>query len=342
MQRINFFKILILIIATALSFIRCERVNEDFAGTYCLNLQNMEMIISQTGDLVTFSLNSGLIENGTGSISKDTLVLSATVSGTDTFAAKLVFPKDRQSFSGPYMILNDKGEMQMEGILLGNKGECPEHDIEVTGVPEFVEKDFTQLSKIDKISKFRSGFGHSFTDGSEPCRSMKHYFNPYQSYRQNNAVEIYSPVNGMIVSVANDGHGASAGLTNKEVQIKPDKYPAFVFVIYHCDLTSEAIVTGKRIEAGELIGHARLYYDDLNEYATSFDIAVWVNTPSGMRLVSYFETMSDDLFNTYLLRGVTSRHDFIITKEDRDSSPLQCDGDTFLSEGSIENFVSLN
>jgi len=230
----------------------------------------------------------------------------------------------------------------MEGILLGNKGECPEYDIDAMGVPEFVGKDFTQLSKIEKISKFRSGFGHSYTDGTEPCRSMKHYFNPYTNYRQNNTVEVYAPVDGIILSVANDGHGASTGLTNKVLQIRPDDHPAFIFILYHCDLASEAIVTGKRLEAGDMIGHARLYYDDLQEYATSFDIAVWVNTPSGMRLVSWFETMSDALFGNYQLRGVTSRQDFIITEEERDASPLQCNGDTFLSPGSIENFVSLN
>lgn len=342
MPSINLFKVLFLVPATVLSLIRCERVTEDITGTYCLNLQNVEMVISRAGDLVTFTLQTGLIENGTGTITGDRLSLTANLSESEMFSAELVCSKDRNSFSGPYRILSTGGETLMEGILFGNKGECPRYDIDANGIPEFVKEDFTQLSKIEKISKFRSGFGHSFTDGSEPCRSMKHYFNPYQNYRQNNAVEIYSPVEGIILSVANDGHGASAGLTNKEVQIKPDDYPAFVFVLYHCDLESEAIAAGERIEAGELIGHARLYYDDLAEYATSFDIAVWVNTPSGMRLVSYFETMSDDLFDTYLLRGITSVNDFIITREDRDASPLQCNEDTFLSQGSIENFVNLN
>ena len=342
MRSINFFKIISLILATCLSLIRCEQVKDDFAGTYCLNLQNTEMVISQTGDLVTFSLQTGLIENGTGTIKGNKLALTATLSESELFACELSFSNDRKSFSGPYKIMGNGGETLMEGILLGNKGECPEYDIDAAGVPAFVEKDFTQLSKIEKISKFRSGFGHSFTDGFEACRSMKHYFNPYQEYRQNNTVDIYSPVNGIILSVANDGHGASTGLTNKEIQIRPNEYSAFVFVLYHCDLTSEAIAAGKSIEAGELIGHARLYYDDLAEYATSFDIAVWVNTPSGMRLISYFETMSDALFYTYLSRGVTSRQDLIISEEARDASPLQCDGDTFISTGSIENFVNLN
>jgi hypothetical protein len=171
---------------------------------------------------------------------------------------------------------------------------------------------------------------------------MKHYYNPYPVFRQNNTVEIFSPVNGTIVSVVNDGHGASIGLTNKEIQIKPHDQPAFVFILYHCDLASADVAAGEKVGAGDLIGYARMYYEDLDQYATSFDIAVWVNTPSGMRLISYFDTMKDDLFNDYVSRGVTSRQDFMITRDARDADPLQCSGETFLTAGDIENFVSLD
>ena len=342
MRFIGYCKLFIINLGLISLLFSCERKDEDFSGTFCLNMQNIEMIISQTGDLVTFSLQNDLLENGTGSVSGDTLALTATTSGSEIFTGTLVFSKDRRSFSGPFKITDDEGKTMLEGILLGDKGECVKYDITARGIPRFVGTNFTRLSMIEKISRFRSGFGHSFTDGTESCRSMKHYFNPYAAYRQNNTVEICSPVTGIIVSVVNDGYGGSSGLTNKEIQIKPDTQPAFIFVMFHCDLASEAIVTGKRVNAGDLIGYARMYYDDLAQYVTSFDIAVWVNTPSGMRLISWFETLKDELFSDYVSRGVTSRQDFIITREVRDADPLQCNGETFLTAGKIENWVNLN
>lgn len=171
---------------------------------------------------------------------------------------------------------------------------------------------------------------------------MKHYFDPFLRFRDNDMVEIYSPVDGIITSVLNDGHGASIGLKNKEVQIKSDDQPAFVFILFHCDIISEAIASGKRVRAGELLGYGRLYYDDLQQYVTSFDIAVSVNTPTGMRLISYFDILNDQVFNEYISRGTNSRSDFVITREARDGSPLQCNGETFLDSGILENWVTLN
>jgi len=300
------------------------------------------MRIDQHGTDVMFSLNSDLLNNGSGTISGDTLILTAVTSGSELFSACLHFPENRKTFTGTFVVKNSDGQSMLEGILNGNKGECAEYDLDTKNIPQFVEKDFTQLSKIEKISKFRSGFGHSYTDGNETCRSMKHYYNPFQEFRNNNMVEIYSPVDGIITSVVNDGHGASIGLNNKEIQIKPDDQPAFIFILFHCDIISVAIASGKRVQAGELLGYGRLYYDDLQQYVTSFDIAVSVNTPAGMRLISYFDVLTDQVFNEYVSRGANARSDFVITREARDASPLQCNGETFLNIGNLENWVTLN
>jgi hypothetical protein len=340
----------ILILLIAAVFIGCEHDkdiidndnNADFSETYCLNIENLEMTIVQTGDSVTFTLQTGLLTNGTGTIHGDTLRLTAITTDSATFTSVLVFSGDRQSFSGSFELVDAAGTTAAEGILTGNKGECAKYDIETHGIPKFVRSDYTQLSKIEMISKFRSSAGHSFTDGNEICRSMKHYYSAYDSLRENNTVAIYSPVDGTISSVSNDGHGASIGLNNKQIQIKPDEQPAFVFILFHCDLVSSAVVTGKKIQAGELLGYGRLYYEDLGEHAGSFDIAVWVNTPSGLRLVSYFETLEDVVFNTYISRGAVSRQDFIITKEMRDADPLECDGEAFLTQGNLDNWVILH
>jgi hypothetical protein len=328
----------------ASAFIACEneKAKTDYSGTYCLNFHNIEMTLIQTGNEVTFTVQSDLLVNGTGKIIGDTLFLKADASGINVFTSHLTFSEDGQLFSGPFQVKDSNGITAVEGILLGNKGACATYDIETNGIPEFIGKDFTQLFKIEMISRFRSGFGHSSTDGSEQCRSMKHYYNPYENYRENNTVEIYSPVTGTIVTVLDDYEGAGIGLKNKEIQIKPEDQPAFICDIYHCDLISSAIITGKKVQAGELLGYARMYYETWEEYVTSFDIALWVNTPSGLRLIPYFDAMKDEVFDTYIARGALSRQVFTITKEERDADPLECDGEEFLTSGHIDNWVTLH
>jgi hypothetical protein len=350
----KYIKLNILILLIGAVFVQCKLDKDDnsnndvidYSGIYCLNVNNMEMTIVQSGNDVTFTVQRDILLNGTGTITGDTLMLTATTYGSETFTSHLTFSENEQSLSGPFQVEDTDGKLTLEGILLGNKGACAKYDIELNGIPKFIEKDFTQLSKIDMISKFRSGFGHSYTDGSEDCRSMKHYYNPYERYRKNLEVEIYSPVTGTIVSIMNDFEGSNTdllGLKNKEIHIKPDEQPAFIFDIFHCELVSSDIVTGKKVQAGELLGFATMYYETWDEYVTSFDIAVWVNTPSGIRLVPYSDTMKDVVFKNYISRGVFSRQDFIITQESRDANPLECNGEQFVSNDENPNdWVILN
>ena len=325
-----------------LSFISCNEKEgnlKDYSGTYCLNIENLEMTIDQKDEEITFSLSGDLLENGTGTFTGDTLLLIAGTSASENFYSSIIFADDGRTFQGPYRVEDTNGIIKQQGMLEGMKGSCPVYDIDGKGFPHFVNDDFTQLYKIEMISRFRSGFGHSYTDGLESCRSMKHYYAPYEKYRLNNTVAIYSPVSGTIIAVPDDGHGASHGLTNKQVHIRSKEQPAFVFVIFHCDLISPDYSPGCTVKAGELIGHARLFYEDLDEYATCFDIAVRVNTPSGSRLVSYFDVMSESLFDEYSFRGIDQRNDFIISKEERDANTLECNGETFISGSNLEDWV---
>lgn len=309
-----------------------------FSGVYCLNIQSLEMVILQTDDEVSFSLQSEILTNGTGMVSGDTIMLSAITNESGSFSGKIIFSKDRKSFSGTFEIFDAIGTKTMEGVLQGVKGDCPKYDIDLRGIPKFAERDFTDLSKIMEISKFRSGTGHSYTDDFEECRSMKHYYCPFENFRNNNTVPIYTPVTGTILSISDDGHGASIGLNNKLINIMPDNQPAFTVILFHCDLASPEIAMGKRVLAGELLGYGRFYYDDLDEYTACIDIAVAVNTPSGMRNVSFFDILTDDVFNNYIAKGAVSRQDFIISKEERNADPLECNGEAFLTTGNIENW----
>jgi len=52
------------------------------------------------------------------------------------------------------------------------------YDLATQGPPYVLPFNYIDLSKIGRISRFRSTVGHSYTDGSETCRSMKHYYEP--------------------------------------------------------------------------------------------------------------------------------------------------------------------
>jgi hypothetical protein len=118
-----------------------------------------------------------------------------------------------------------------------------------------------------------------------------------------------------------------------QIWIQPTEYPAFQFRIFHVALVS-GLDVGDAVAEGQLLGH---HGGD----ETMSDIAVCVATPGGSRLVSYFDVMSDALFQQYQARGVLSRSQLIITKQERDADPLTCDGETFTSSGHLENWVQL-
>lgn len=156
MKNIKIFLLLFLLIS---AFIDCERKADrsDFSGIFCLNIQNLEMTIDQSGNEVTFDLQSGQLINGTGIITNDTLFLTADIGGSEKFTSSLTLSEDGKSFTGYYQIEAAGGSVNSSGIMQGSRGACEKFDIAASGIPEFIVDDFTQLSKIKEISKFRSG-----------------------------------------------------------------------------------------------------------------------------------------------------------------------------------------
>ena len=142
---------------------------------------------------------------------------------------------------------------------------------------------------------------------------MKHYYAPKAAYLANVTIEIYAPVDGTIVEIADEEHGASPPGENKQVRIRSSLHPEYTLILFHVDLLSAAVVPGKVVTAGEQVGWARMWYPDLGSYAHDFDIAVRYSTPYGERFVSFFDVMTNGLFGTYQARGVTARSDFILT-----------------------------
>ena len=180
------------------------------------------------------------------------------------------------------------------------------------GIPKFVKTDFIELSKIQRISKFRSGAGHNYSDDFESCRSMKHYFSMDSAEPTLNHVSnVFSPVNGQIIRISTE-QTENSGF---QLWISSDEYPAIIFKIFHVN-KSNNVANGKKVTAGEKLG---------TTYST--DIAVEINTTKGYKLVSYFDVMTDSFFTGYQNRGINSRTDIIISKEARDANSIQCSGD---------------
>ena len=204
------------------------------------------------------------------------------------------------------------------------------YDLKNLGVPKICNSNYIDLSKIGRISRFRSTVGHSYTDSdsTETCRSMKHYFEPKSSVDWTN-VDIYSPVTGTIEGLQIDGHWGY------QVRIRAISQPIFFVAVFHVNI-DPGIIKGKWIHAG----------DHLGKHASSFtmsDIAVTYKGKDNGHLVSFFEAMTDSVFALYHARGVSSREAAIITKEERDADPVPCVGEEqFTVEGAIPDWLVLN
>jgi hypothetical protein len=195
-------------------------------------------------------------------------------------------------------------------------------DIDKQGIPKFVNFNYIELNKIYRISKFRSSVGHDYSDAYEHCRSLKHYFEPFSNIDWS-TVKVYSPVSGTLTRVEQEWAGT-------KLEIESDTYKAFRFQIFHINPVKAYKVDDKVVE-GEFLG-THISTD------TYSDISVIVNDPTKQgRFVSYFDVITDNVFQQYELRGATTRENFKISKVLRDANPLSCSGDTFTGTDPLEN-----
>jgi len=200
------------------------------------------------------------------------------------------------------------------------------YDLATRGVPKLITSDYIDLAKISRISRFRSGIGHDYSDDAERCRSMKHYFQPSFDLDWGSII-VSAPAPGTIADV-------QAEMTSGEqVRITPSAYPAVTIIVFHVRRDA-GIAVGTIVAAGQRLGtHVG--------GQTMSDVAIRVRTIEGMRYVSYFDAMSDAVFERYVARGISSREALIISARDRDASALTCDGEQFQGSGSLANWVDL-
>ncbi len=296
-----------------------------FSGTYYVAIATdptYMIVIDEADGAVTFTMSGpDLATAGTGTVTDSTMALSAPL-GSDNIIMDTTLSDDGQSFSGTFEVTF--GDEFLVGTITGTKTARETYDIDADGIPRFAGANYIALDKIGRISKFRSGEGHDDSDSFESCRNMKHYFDPESE--DPSTVGIFSPVDGTIIGTIEEG-GTSFG-------ISPDENGAFYFVIFHVDLAAP-LNPGDVVTAGQQLGTH-------SEAVQASDILVGVHTPDGLKLVSYFDVMTDSLFASYQARGMNSRSDAIISKEERDADPLACDDSEFADSGNLEGWVTLD
>ncbi len=313
-----------------------ETETTDYSGSYYSVIASKPrslMQIERTGKKVTFTFDSVYHFSGEGTVEGNTMALSATCATDCILTLLLTFSEEGTGFTGTWKFVS--GDVIVsDGTISGSKSPWDTWDTEADGLPRFVAGDVMELEKISRISKLRSGAGHDYSDDFESCRSMKHYFIPKDGVDKQQ-VKVFSPVDGTVAALTTDW-GEDGVWKGKVVCIKSKEYPAFHVIVYHID-PAGSLQVGDEVVAGRLLGYPADY-----ENTTIADTAVGVVGPDGYRLVSFFQVMHDSLFQKYKARGIASRDEMVISKEARDADPLTCDGENFLEQGHLENWVDLN
>jgi len=287
--------------------------------------------IAQVDSSASFYIRGSVIDlSGTGRFKGDSLYLSADLGENGTFVGELLFSRNGESFTG---LWHFEGGALMHGTMTGSRNYWEIHDLDEGDTPRFATENCIELDKISRISRFRSGEGHDYSDDFETCRSMKHYYLA-KSGVDNHTVKLFSPVNGTIIGMVDEYDGSLWKGT--QIGIRPDGFSSFVVIIFHINLT-DTLTVGDHVTAGQELGTSQ------KQDGTATDVAVGVHVPGGYKLISFFEIITDDVFQLYQARGVSSRSEFIITKEERDGDPLECTGqEQFVDRGNIENWVHLS
>jgi hypothetical protein len=155
---------------------------------------------------------------------------------------------------------------------------------------------------------------------------MKHYFMPRADVDWS-AIVVSSPVNGTIAELQPETTFGT------QVQIRTSALSAATVILFHVVLDG-GVAVGMPVTAGQRLGrHVGSQ--------TMSDVAIRIETPSGFRFVSYFDAMTDGVFAAFQALGTGGRGAFVISRSDRDATPLACTGEQFADAGTLPNWVDL-
>ena len=311
------------------------------SGIYCLGTSSVFDFDISPYQVTIMGLGIELEGNASGT----EFTLTSNSSPFDSLSVGFVFSELLETGDFSLTVTNGNDTFYYNALL--TQGACEAYDGEVD---EFVNHHFVSLDHIEDISKFRSSAGHDYSDEFETCRSMKHYYSPPEADRINDNIPVYSPVNGTVVVMNTEENGLEVddGTTNQRISIQSTDYGALEITLFHIDLLSELNLSlGSSVSAGELLGYARFERNngdsDDDSASHDFDIAISLNTNSGMKYVSLFDVLTDNQFDDYKTwfgDSNLTRSDFIISESDRNDNPLTCDGEEFTSYGELSSWIN--
>ena len=220
----------------------------------------------------------------------------------------------------------------------------------VNNPPRIAVSNFVDLGPIIKISKLRSAYGHDYTIGDEEhdpaeksCRSMKHYLDAYTydqksdqnfgGYDTKGNLRYYAPVNGQLRDVLTNEF--KSGQTEYQFTIMSQEYSSINFTFMHVELL-EDLRSGASVEAGQHIGFVARPHGQA-------EIVTWVSLGKGkLKNISFFDVTTDEVFAEYQARGINTRSQMSISREERDANPVACypdsEGGKFIPTGDELSF----
>jgi len=219
--------------------------------------------------------------------------------------------------------------------------------------PPQIISNFTELDKIEKISRYRSCAGHTTVpqDMSEMKRSMKHYFWVKPEYLGGDTVKIFSPYDGFVQVVRQDPQEGLEGeiwIAPKDMFVMLPPVGRWMFSVQHINIR-DGLKQGSEVKAGELIGYGAVSANNRDTFDVIFakgslspkEIDNW-NGPFSA-LDSVFEHMSSEIFSQYQQKGIASKEELIISKGERDNSPCtyKDSGPYFLNQDAPSNWAVL-
>lgn len=219
--------------------------------------------------------------------------------------------------------------------------------------PPQIVANFTELDKIEKISKYRSCAGHTTVpqDEREMKRSMKHYFSVKPEYLGDDTVNIYSPYDGFVAVIREDRADGLEGeiwIAPKDMFVMLPPVGRWTFSVQHINIR-EGLKRGNEVKAGELIGYAAVAAGNRNTFDVIYAkgslvpkrIDNWMGPFSD--LDSVFNHMSEGTFAQYREKGISSKEELVISKQERDQNPCvyKDNGPYFLNYENSEDWTTL-
>jgi len=218
----------------------------------------------------------------------------------------------------------------------GQSGSYYAESFDPDNISKAAKFNFTELDKFSRMSKLRSGVGHDYSfpsaeydpDGKS-CRSMKHYFIPNGVPRDNASyrttphtfewmsLKFFAPADGVITNVE---YATTPDGEEAQFSIQSADYPGYYFNFLHVK-PSEGLVEGSSVEAGQQIGTL-----GNEESWGEIGVEVRVNSRESY-FVSFLQVVTDQVLEAYVDRGLVSVSEAIVTRGQRDATPLACGGD---------------